>query len=211
MMRRLLFCLLAAVSVPAGAQSSGKAPRVFCCPDASGHQICGDVLPEQCYGKSYREMSPQGGVRRLVEAPLTPEQLARREAEERARKAEQARQRAETRRNQSLLETYSSVQDIDNRRDKAIESVQSELKQAEARYVQLQARRQGLTREAEFYQKRSMPVALANSLRESDSELAAQWSVIEVKRRDIENIRARYEQDRARYIALTDPRAPDIR
>lgn len=211
MMRGVLFGLLAALALPAGAQTSAKVPRVFCCADASGHQICGDVLPEQCFGKGYREMSPQGGVRRLVEAPLTPEQLARREAEERARKNELARQRAETRRNQSLLETYSSVQDIDNRRDRAIESVQVELKQAEARYAQLQSRRQGLVREAEFYQKRAMPVTLANSLKESDSELAAQWSVIEVKRRDIENIRARFEQDRARYIALTDPRATEIR
>jgi hypothetical protein len=45
---------------------------------------------------------------------LSPEQLARREAEERARRAEVARQRAEMRRNQSLLETYSSVADIDS-------------------------------------------------------------------------------------------------
>ena len=126
-------------------------------------------------------------------------------------KAELARQRAETRRNQSLLETYSSVQDIDSRRDRAIDAVQAELKQAEARYAQLQSRRQGLQREAEFYQKRAMPVTLSNSLKESDSELAAQWSVIEVKRRDIENIRARFEQDRARYIALTDPRGAEIR
>jgi hypothetical protein len=33
-----------------------------------------------------------------------------------------ARQRAEMRRNQSLLETYSSVADIDTRRDRAVEA-----------------------------------------------------------------------------------------
>ena len=203
-MRRLMLVSLLLAMPLAHAQTASKG-TVYCCTD-NGHQVCGDVLPPQCFGKSYREMSPQGTVRRPVEAPLSPEQLARREAEERARRAEVARQRAEMRRNQSLLETYSSVADIDSRRDRAIESVELELRQAEARHAQLMKKRTGLLREAEFFQKRAMPPALAASLRESDSELAAQNSIMEAKRRDIEAIRNRFEQDRSRYIALTEPR-----
>ena len=171
MRRGVLLCALWMV-LPAGAQTPPKG-TVFCCTD-NGHQVCGDVLPLQCYGKGYREVSPQGTVRRLVEAPLTPEQLARREAEERARRAEIASRRAELRRNQSLLETYSSVADIETRRDRAIEAVATELKQAEARRALMLKKREGLNREAEFYQKRQMPPALAAALRESDSELNAQ-------------------------------------
>ncbi|HOY03317.1 MAG TPA: hypothetical protein PLV36_17635, partial [Zoogloea sp.] len=193
-MRRLMLVSLLLAMPLAHAQTASKG-TVYCCTD-NGHQVCGDVLPPQCFGKSYREMSPQGTVRRTVEAPLSPEQLARREAEERARRAEVARQRAEMRRNQSLLETYSSVADIDSRRDRAIESVELELRQAEARHAQLMKKRTGLLREAEFFQKRAMPPALAASLRESDSELAAQNSIMEAKRRDIEAIRNRFEQDR---------------
>ena len=203
MRRGVLLCALWMV-LPAGAQTPPKG-TVFCCTD-NGHQVCGDVLPLQCYGKGYREVSPQGTVRRLVEAPLTPEQLARREAEERARRAEIASRRAELRRNQSLLETYSSVADIETRRDRAIEAVATELKQAEARRALMLKKREGLNREAEFYQKRHMPPALAAALRESDSELNAQGLLVEAKRRDIEAIRSRYEQDRTRYIMLTDPR-----
>ena len=203
MRRGVLLCVLWMV-LPAGAQTPPKG-TVFCCTD-NGHQVCGDVLPLQCYGKGYREVSPQGTVRRLVEAPLTPEQLARREAEERARRAEIASRRAELRRNQSLLETYSSVADIETRRDRAIEAVATELKQAEARRALMLKKREGLNREAEFYQKRQMPPALAAALRESDSELNAQGLLVEAKRRDIEAIRSRYEQDRTRYIMLTDPR-----
>lgn len=202
--RALLLALWTAL--PAWAQTPTVTKgSVFCCMD-NGHQVCGDVLPMQCYGKGYREMSPQGTVRRLVEPPLTPEQLARREAEERARRAEQARLRAEQRRNQSLLETYSSVADIETRRDRALEGVDQELKRAEARQTQLLKKRESLNREAEFYARRPMPSPLAAALRESDSELAAQGSVIEAKKREVEAIRTRYEQDRQRYIALTDPR-----
>jgi len=201
-MRRhaLFLALWAALPVEAQTPSRGS---VFCCMD-NGHQVCGDVLPMQCFGKSYREMSPQGTVRRVVEAPLTPEQLARRDAEERARKTELARQRAELRRNQSLLETYSSVADIEARRDRAVEGVDQDLKRAEARHTQLQKKRESLSREAEFYQKRPMPIPLAAALRESDSELAAQASVIEAKKREIDAIRSRYEQDRLRYIKLSE-------
>ncbi|WP_326526521.1 hypothetical protein [Dokdonella sp.] len=201
-MRRhaLFLALWAALPVEAQTPSRGS---VFCCMD-NGHQVCGDVLPMQCFGKSYREMSPQGTVRRIVEAPLTPEQLARRDAEERARRTELARQRAELRRNQSLLETYSSVADIEARRDRAVEGVDQDLKRAEARHTQLQKKRESLSREAEFYQKRPMPIPLAAALRESDSELAAQASVIEAKKREIDAIRSRYEQDRLRYIKLSE-------
>lgn len=203
-MRRLVLVSMLVALPPTHAQTVPRG-TVYCCTD-NGHQVCGDVLPPQCFGKSYREMSPQGTVRRTVEAPLSPEQLAKREAEERARRAEVARQRAEMRRNQSLLETYSSVADIDTRRDRAVESVELELRQAEARQAQLMKKRSGLLREAEFFQKRPMPPNLAAALRESDSELAAQSSIIEAKRRDIDAIRSRYEQDRSRYIALTEPR-----
>ena len=201
MYRHALFLALWA-ALPVGAQTPSRG-SVFCCMD-NGHQVCGDVLPMQCFGKSYREMSPQGTVRRIVEAPLTPEQLARRDAEERARRTELARQRAELRRNQSLLETYSSVADIEARRDRAVEGVDQDLKRAEARHAQLQKKRESLSREAEFYQKRPMPIPLAAALRESDSELAAQASVIEAKKREIDAIRSRYEQDRLRYIKLTE-------
>lgn len=203
-MRRRTFFFALTFAVPAWAQTPPKG-TVFCCMD-NGHQVCGDVLPMQCYGKGYREMSPQGTVRRMVEPPLTPEQLARREAEERAKRLELARQRAEQRRNQSLLETYSSVADIDTRRDRALEGVDQDLKRAEARQGQLLKKRESLNREAEFYLKKPMPAPLAAALRESDSELAAQNLVIEAKKREMEAIRTRYEQDRQRYIALTDPR-----
>lgn len=203
MRRRTLFFALT-FAFPVWAQTPPKG-TVFCCMD-NGHQVCGDVLPMQCYGKGYREMSPQGTVRRLVEPPLTPEQLARREAEERAKRLELARQRAEQRRNQSLLETYSSVADIDARRDRALEGVDQDLKRAEARQGQLLKKRDSLNREAEFYLRKPMPAPLAAALRESDSELAAQNLVIEAKKREMEAIRTRYEQDRQRYIALTDPR-----
>ena len=173
MVRRALLLALW-TALPAWAQTPTKG-TVFCCMD-NGHQVCGDVLPMQCYGKGYREMSPQGTVRRLVEPPLTPEQLARREAEDRARRLEQARLRAEQRRNQSLLETYSSVADIETRRDRALEGVDQELKRAEARQAQLIKKRESLNREAEFYARRPMPSRRSTSPKDVRTDARAMCS-----------------------------------
>ena len=48
MRRGALFCVLWMV-LPVGARRRPQG-TVFCCTD-NGHQVCGDVLPLQCYGR----------------------------------------------------------------------------------------------------------------------------------------------------------------
>ena len=66
------------------------AGNFYCCVDANGKQVCGDLLPQACYGRAYRELGPNGQTLRNVEAPLTAEQRATRSAEEAQRKVEEA-------------------------------------------------------------------------------------------------------------------------
>ena len=55
--------------------------RVYCCKDARGQQVCGDVLPAACADRGYRELNSQGATVRQVEAPMTEAQRAKRDAE----------------------------------------------------------------------------------------------------------------------------------
>ena len=52
------------------------AGNFYCCVDANGKQVCGDLLPQSCYGRAYRELGPNGQTLRNIEAPLTAEQLS---------------------------------------------------------------------------------------------------------------------------------------
>ncbi|NTV11347.1 MAG: FliJ family protein [Zoogloea sp.] len=176
---------------------------IYCCRDAGGHQICGDILPPQCYNQAYKEIGPQGTIRRQVEAPLSPEQRARRDADERAVREAQARVRADQRRDQALLETYASLADLDARRDRALAGVNSELQQARARLDQLVQYRRRLDAEVAGYAGRPLPQRLSSAIHDADGELASQRGLVDAKQRDLDAVRAHYQEDRQRYLTLT--------
>ena len=67
---KLLALLLATLT----GTSALAAGNFFCCNDASGKQVCGDILPQACYGRAYRELGSNGQTIRTVDAPLTAEQ-----------------------------------------------------------------------------------------------------------------------------------------
>ena len=77
--------------------SALAAGNLFCCIDTNGKQVCGDLLPQACYGKAYREIGESGRTLRFVEAPLTAEQRAQRAIEEEKRKVEEEKRKEQRR------------------------------------------------------------------------------------------------------------------
>ncbi|WP_407279038.1 hypothetical protein U5817_23630 [Aromatoleum evansii] len=181
--------------------------KVYCCEDASGRRQCGDVLPQACYGRAYREMGPQGTIKREVSAPLTADEIARRNAAEQQKKDDETRQAKQRRLDQALLETYASVEDLDRRRDKDVADIERSIEEARKRDKELRTKRQRFEKEAEFHKGRDLPRDLAANLRSIDSELASQGKLIEDKTRELEATRARFEADRARYVELSSAAA----
>lgn len=189
------------ISLEAAAQQPGER-NIYCCDDAQGRPVCGDILPSACYGQAYRVISPQGTVRRHVAAPLTPEEIARRDAEEKARKEEEARLLAQRRLDEALLETYKSLEDIDDREERALADVERSVEDIRAREVELIEQRGRYRQEAEFYEGREPPRELTTALRLIETELMAYRSVIDAKELEKSAIRARYAADRRRYAEL---------
>lgn len=184
-----------------GATAAGTT-TITCCEDGNGRRICADVLPPACYGREYREISRQGNVTRVVPAPMSAEERARVEQEEKARKAFEERAKEERRRDAALLQTYSSLDDLEAQRTRALTDLERDVELARQREAEIKQRREKLDQEAEFYAKKPKPPELAKALRENDSEQAAQRSVIDSKQRDIESVKARYDGDRRRYTEL---------
>ncbi len=199
-MALVLLCVL-----PTGALAQ---PRVtYCCEDETGRNVCSDILPRACFGRAYREIDERGFTVRRVDAPLSPEQRALRDAEQR-RKREQERLAAEERRrNQALLDAYGSEKDIDAARERALQDIEVAMQQARERYDAANLRRNELMQEMEFYSKKRPPKELGEAVRENDSELRAHQSVIESKRKDMESVRAKYDEDKRRYLELTRGRS----
>lgn len=179
------------------------AGNLYCCIDASGKQVCGDLLPQACYGRAYRELGESGRTARVVEAPLTAEQRAQRAAEEAQLKVEEAAFREKQRKDQALLNTYGSEKDIEVMRVRAQDDVKKSIRAAEAKIVEIRIQRKIFENESEFYTKKQLPPEVQKGLRDADYEIKAQELVIESKKQDLESIRLKYDEDRRRYLDIS--------
>ena len=179
------------------------AGQFFCCHDTSGKQVCGDILPQACVGRAYREVGSNGMTIRNVEAPLSAEQRAQRAAEEEKRRIEDEKRKEQQRKDQALLNTYGSERDIDAMRMRAETDVFQSIRNAEAKITEIRQQRRKFENEAEFYKKKKLPMEVKKGLDDADAEIRAQEASIEAKKKDLETIRARYDDDKRRYIELS--------
>lgn len=175
------------------------AGNFYCCVDVNGKQVCGDLLPQACYGRAYRELGPSGQTLRTIEAPLTAEQRAARNAEEAQRKVEEEILRERQRKDQALLNTYGSEKDIEFMRLRAKADVQKSINAAEAKIVEIRNERKVFENEAEFYKKKKLPPEVQKGLRDTDYEIKAQEYLIESKKKELDLIRIKYDEDLRRF------------
>jgi hypothetical protein len=203
---RALLLPLALLLLAPVAQAAGE---FYCCQDpSSGRRVCGDSLPTQCRGQAYRILDGGGNVVREVGPPLTAEQKAEQAAEARRRKQMEEEARELRRKDQALLDTYATPKDIDLAQGKAEGDVNIAIRNAEMSIAASQNKRKKFEAEAEFYQKKKLPAQLEKELRTIDHEIKVQQELIDVKKREQEAVRSKYDTDRKRYFELTG-RAPD--
>ena len=194
-----LCCLGGAADAAPPASGGGK---LYCCQDSSGKQVCGDILPQACYGRAYRELGADGRTVREVDAPLTAEQRAQKAAEEAKRKEEEARQKEQQRKDQALTDTYANVDDIESMRKRSLDDISRSIKNAEARILEIRTLRKKFENEAEFYKKKKLPAEVEKGLSDTDFEIKGQEAIIESKKKEIDTVQAKYDDDRKRFIDL---------
>lgn len=200
----LLFASSAAFAVGAAAQT-----RIFCCDDAAGRKVCGDFLPAACQGRAYEERDNRGFVSKMVEAPLTAEQQARRDAEL-AKKEEQKKKAAEERRRTlALLSTYSSEKDINTARDRALAEVDKNMKEASKRLEEANKKKRKLDSDKEFYKGKALPAQVKAQIVDNEKEIKAQQAAVEAKLKEMEDVRARFAEEKKRYLELTGKKSSE--
>lgn len=194
----IIASFLALAAAPASAQS-----HMYKCKDAKGKTYYTQTPPAECLGKEMDELSTQGRVLKKREGALTPEQLAAREAEEKRKKEEEALAREEKRKNQALLNTYSSEKDIEEGRQRALKQSEQAAKEIEKRIAESQKRAKALAAEKEFYLKKPMPKKLQDDIKNNDMDLKTQEVALAAKKKELGEINAKYDEDKRRYLQLT--------
>lgn len=184
------------------AQATGE---IYCCQDG-GRRLCADTLPAQCRGHAYSVLDNAGNIIKEVAAPLTAEQKAERAREESIQKQAEEQKREQRRKDQALLDTYNSLADIDRSQQRAEEEIRTAIQGAQARVDKAVQERKKLDAEAEFYKKRSLPAELDKSLRATNHAIKVESETLDVKKRELELVKAKYDADRKRFVELTASR-----
>lgn len=193
----LLACALLA-ALPASAQ------RLYKYTDpATGKTVYTERLPTEAAGKGNEQLNRQGTVVKREGPAPTAEELAAREADRKRKLDEEAAAKEEKRKNQALLNTYATEKDIDEARGRALQVNDEAIKDAERKLAEAQKRQKLLASEAEFFQKKPMPMQLKLDIQGNQAELKAHGDLLDAKRKETASINAKYDEDKRRYLELS--------
>jgi hypothetical protein len=214
-----LLLLLAALAV-AGAyvpdaaaapppRDTGSKARVYRWLDEHGAVHYGDAIPPQYADQDQIVLNGQGVQVGTIPGRRTPEQLqaeaSQHAAEEHTRLvATQARQR-----DQNLLATYLSVEEIEALRDRRSEIVEGQARVTTQYLEQLRARQAQLELQARHFKPYNtapnaspMSERLAEDLVRTTTDIATQQRNLEAKRQELDRMKTQFASDIARFREL---------
>src|SRR5262245_21963655 len=203
MRKQAVFSLFAlSMIAPALAQMKPDAPqRMYKCVDARGKVYYTQVPPRECLGRDTQELNKQGMVMKKTERAPTQSEVNAKEADRKKKAEADERLKEERRKNTALLNTYSSEKDIEDQRSRALKEALDAIAATERSIAGAQKRQKELESEKEFYVKKPMPAKLKQEI--SNVEIENQTALLEAKRREIDTINTKYNEDKRRYVELT--------
>lgn len=178
-----------------------QASRSFCCSLDDGNRSCGDVLPETCRNRAYVELNERGVRVRSVEAPLNASQQAARDAQLKKQKEADLQALDQKRRDTALLATYATDKELDRTRDRLITELERSIKNIEAKLEAANKEKAKLAKDGEFY-KGKLPNTLTSAMKRNQATIEAEQQSIQAKKKEIEQVTARFEADRKRLQEL---------
>ncbi len=179
-MRAALVAALAVLPAVALAQS-------YRCVGGDGKKYYGQAVPLQCVGQPVEQLDSRGVVVKRIDPVRSAEDRAKQEAEEAERKKQAAAAKEQGRKDNALLSSYTSEQDIEIARARALEGSQRSAKDLEQSIAALKKRR-------------AAPNADSRAI---DADLKAQEAALAARQKDMAAINARYDEDKKRYIEIT--------
>lgn len=196
--RLATFALLAA---PAVVLAQGLTYR---CAGKDGKKYYGSTIPKQCLGQPIEQLNAQGLVVKRIDAEGDEKERAAKAAELERKRELDSVTREESRRNRALLATYTSINDIDQARGRALAENQKTSIEVQARIEGIKKERTRLTKELEFYSGKNKPPAkLLEEIQNTEIDIKAQEDLLSAKKREVSTINAKYDDDKRRYLELT--------
>jgi hypothetical protein len=170
--------------------------------DEKGVVHYSDKVPPEAMDKSNVELNKQGIPVKRNDPPPTAEQRRAKAAEEERQKVLAKEREVVDRRDRALIQSYTSEDEIDLARSRALGTIESQLTSAQAYSVQLAKRRQELDERRKSFGDKPVPPAIDRELEGIAAELTKQDAFIAEKKRETVAVTARYDADKQRWREL---------
>jgi hypothetical protein len=207
---RLILVVIAALSVPATTLGQSRdQPKLYRYTDANGVVRYSDTIPPELANRDRDILNDQGVRVGFEEGEVTEEERAHLARVEAQASAEQQAKADAARRDNMLLETYVSVDDIEDLRDRRMELLESQIKVTELYLNNLRKRLLTLQEEASHYKPYTsrpdapqVPENLAIDLSRTTASINLYEKTLSRTRSDQEVLKDSFERDITRFKQL---------
>ncbi len=201
--RLAAFAAAAALSGLAAGQAPTKAPGgIFTCIDDQGRRLTSDRPIPECAAKEQQVLNHDGSLKYIHPPTLTAEELAAKEARDRAAAEARAVQADAVRRDRNLVMRYPDEESHNRARQAALDTVRLAMKSTEIRLRELAAERKPLNDEAEFYVGKPLPARLKAAIDANDAATDAQRTAAANQQSEVERINKLYDAELERLRKL---------
>ena len=194
----LFFSLGVAMDLSAG-------PQIKCWTNNEGVRECGNAVPPEYAQRGYAQLSRQGIEVARQERAKTQEELEEERRIARLKEENERQFQAAARADRALLNTFSSEQDLLLARDGQLASIEGQIRLMEEQLQKLKIHLDKAISTAAEMKRRaeSPPEKLLAEINAAEQQIKQGHASIEVKRKEQETVRQRFEADLKRFRELT--------
>lgn len=199
-----IVCGLALSLVMQGAMAG----KMYRWTDENGDVHYGSEIPPEYLQQQHRQINQHGITTKVYKRTKTPEEAAREQAEARRRKkmrAEEQRRIAEQQRLDSiLLQTYSSLDDMELARDGKITAIEAVIRITKSNIAGMRSEMARATSEAAAAERAGQVVAprLRKQIAAVQEQIEANLTFINEQRQEQDRVRDHFAKEMVRYARL---------
>jgi hypothetical protein len=186
----------------AQAAAPGASVDIYVCTDDQGRRITADRPIRECMDRPQRILNPDGSLRGIKNPPMTAQERAAKEAQERQAAEEAAAKAEAVRRDRNLLARYRNEDMHRAARESALDPVRLTMDLTETRLAQLRRERRALEEEARAPKNKDHAATLKLQLEANDAAAAAQRENTANQRTELDRINRIYDIELERLKRL---------
>lgn len=161
-----------------------------------------DKAPLETPSKGATVLDKQARPVKEIEPPLTPEQTkAKADEEARARSLAKARDE-QARKDKALMQSYTSENEIELARNRALSTINAQIKSAQVFSADLARRKKVLAARKESYAGKPIPIELERESASVDAELSRQNILVRQKQEEQAMVTAKYDAIKQRWLEI---------